>query len=785
MGRIYVRKTNRASYTQEAMQEALNAITSGQLSKRKASKQYGIPRPTLIKRLKNVEHQPTSLGRFRPVFDSAFDRELVDYALEMQRRCYGLSVVDLRRLAFQLAEKNNIPHPFSKTMQMAGKEWAFSFLRRHTELSLRSPEATSMSRMTGFNRVQVNKFYELLREEFEKEDYSAHQIFNVDESGITTVQKPGKIIAKRGLKQVGKAVSAEKGMTTTIVCAMSASGVHVPPMLLFRRKNMNDRLMKGCPPGAIGYPSPKGWMTNEIFIKYMEHFIKHVKPLPTQKILLLLDGHQSHKTIEIIDLARANNITMITLPPHTSHRLQPLDVTFFGPLKTFYNREIDHWMLRNPGKRVSDYDIVDIFRPAYLKATTPEKGIHGFEKTGIFPFNPDIFKEEDFAASLVTERPHEINNSPSKPTSVTRATTVSVDRQTPPASATTHPKAKRARNATSVDRQTPPASATTHPKAKRARSKASVNRQNSPQTTIITNLKARHKKALSGSFPRRPNFLPSRTVLHGETCCVTKSISIRKPIWYPHAEPEGLDDAPNTDKDPHTDAPDASNSIAPEELEDTDKDQHSVAPDASNSIAPGTELEDTDKDQHSVAPDASNSIAPEKPVDSTPTTSTSDNATNMSTFSEISRSSPKRYSVLNVSPYPHVAAADTSVQPMVLRRKRKAQVSCVLTSSPYKNELLAKVVTGPKANKAVVTTRKNNKRGRKGSGSDFDLSKKVGCKNFEVMPTYACIYCKKLCDDNNLQEDWVKCKQCQQWCHEACAPIERGKKAFICDFCYH
>src|SRR5688572_11151797 len=263
---------------------------------------------------------------------------------------------------------------------------------------------------------------------------------------------------------------------------------------------------------------------------------------------------------------------MITIPPHTSHRLQPLDVTFFGPLKTFYNREIDHWMLRNPGKRVSDYDIVYIFRPAYLKATTPEKGKHGFEKTGRFPFNPDIFKEEDFAASLVTERPHEINNSPSKPTSVTRATTVSVDRQTPPASATTHPKAKR------------------------ARSKVSVNRQNSPQTTIITNLKARHKKALPGSFPRRPNFLHSRTVLHGETCCVTKSISIRKPIWYPHAEPKGLDDAPNTDKDPHTDAPDASNSIAPEELEDTDKDQHSVAPDASNSVAP-EELEDTDKDQ--------------------------------------------------------------------------------------------------------------------------------------------------------------------------------------------
>ena len=57
-----------------------------------------------------------------------------------------------------------------------------------------------------------------------KHSFTAQQIFNVDESGITTVQKPTKIIAETGSKQVGKLVSAEKGMTTTIVCAMSPAG---------------------------------------------------------------------------------------------------------------------------------------------------------------------------------------------------------------------------------------------------------------------------------------------------------------------------------------------------------------------------------------------------------------------------------------------------------------------------------------------------------------------------------------------------------------------------------
>jgi len=81
------------------------------------------------------------------------------------------------------------PYPISKTMEMAGKEEAFSFLRHHTEF----PWQQVCPRTTGFNRVQANKFYELLREEFEKEDYSAHEIFNLDESGISTVQNLEKL----------------------------------------------------------------------------------------------------------------------------------------------------------------------------------------------------------------------------------------------------------------------------------------------------------------------------------------------------------------------------------------------------------------------------------------------------------------------------------------------------------------------------------------------------------------------------------------------------------------
>ena len=89
-------------------------------------------------------------------------------------------------------------------------------------------------------------------------------------------------------------MSAEKGGTTTVVCAMSASGVFVPPMFLFKRKKMNNRLLKSAPAGSVGLPSSSGWMDTELFVRYMKHFMSFTQPSETNPLLVILDGHQSH-----------------------------------------------------------------------------------------------------------------------------------------------------------------------------------------------------------------------------------------------------------------------------------------------------------------------------------------------------------------------------------------------------------------------------------------------------------------------------------------------------------
>jgi hypothetical protein len=61
-------------------------------------------------------------------------------------------------------------------------------------------------------------------------------------------------------------------------------------------------------------------------------------------------------------------------------------------------------MTRNPGKHVTDYDVAELFALAHEATAYIDKAKSGFEKTGIFPYNPDVFSEEDYLSSAVTER---------------------------------------------------------------------------------------------------------------------------------------------------------------------------------------------------------------------------------------------------------------------------------------------------------------------------------------------------------------------------------------------
>lgn len=104
---------------------------------------------------------------------------------------YGLTPKAARELTYEFAIKNNKKIPINwKKNKIASYEWLHGFMRRHSNISLRVPEATSLSCATSFNRHNVTQFFLKLRSLYERFNFEAMDICNVDETGITTVHKP-------------------------------------------------------------------------------------------------------------------------------------------------------------------------------------------------------------------------------------------------------------------------------------------------------------------------------------------------------------------------------------------------------------------------------------------------------------------------------------------------------------------------------------------------------------------------------------------------------------------
>nr|XP_039250275.1 uncharacterized protein LOC120327967 [Styela clava] len=233
---------------------------------------------------------------------------------------------------------------------MAGMDWWGEFRKRHNDLlTIRKPQSLSFQRAVHLNRPIVNKFFDLL-ESTMLENFvfgEPSRIYNVDGTSLSLVPGVKNIVGLKSSRYSSQITSVERGLSQTVVMAVNAVGDYVPPMGIYK------------------------------------------------------DGHGSHtRSIEVLDFAANNNIEIVSLPPHTSHYLQPLDKLHFEPLKDYYKETV-----RNSHEEQSGgwFDQIQ-FPNSFLWSVHENMAyILAFKSTGIYPLDKDQIPEHAYAPAETTD----------------------------------------------------------------------------------------------------------------------------------------------------------------------------------------------------------------------------------------------------------------------------------------------------------------------------------------------------------------------------------------------
>jgi hypothetical protein len=135
-----------------------------------------------------------------------------------------------------------------------------------------------------------------------------------------------------------------------LLATICADGTRLPPALIYKGKShdLMDTWVEDFLDSDSAYfcSSDTGWSCDTIGLQWLERvFDRHTcKKAGRSRRLLIVDGHSSHVNLKFLDYADRNRIIVLILPPHSTHRLQPLDVGLFSPLARAYTTELDTFM---------------------------------------------------------------------------------------------------------------------------------------------------------------------------------------------------------------------------------------------------------------------------------------------------------------------------------------------------------------------------------------------------------------------------------------------------------
>lgn len=376
---------------EEKIKNAVEAVRNG-MAKKAAAKSFGIARSTIQYRLSEKFKSP---GYGPPTILTSEEEDiLVRWIFECHRKGFPRRIDDIQSSVQELIRKDKRKTPFKN--EMPGKGWYKAFLRRHPEVTERTSEAVTAA-SSPISEKDIRKWFSFIDSYFNEEGYkevfnNPSRIFNGDETNFLLCPKNKKVLAPKGCKNIYEIDQGLAKTSLTVMFTFGADGSITPPMIIYPyKKNVPKDIADTVPEEwGIGH-SDNGWMKSEVFVDYILNIFNPylIKNNIIKPVVLFLDGHRTHLTLELSELCSKLKIIIVCLYPNATRILQPADVAAFKPLKTGWLKAMISWRRCHPNIQFTKANfaplLVDVIKN-YLK---PQTIINGFRATGIYPWNAD------------------------------------------------------------------------------------------------------------------------------------------------------------------------------------------------------------------------------------------------------------------------------------------------------------------------------------------------------------------------------------------------------------
>jgi len=302
----------RQKYSPDVLVQSAELVRS--ISLNQASKNYGIPKTTLQNTFHN-KYTKHKVGH-KTVLTESEEQRIAEWCVHMARIGYGRTRQVVLHTVKTILDEDKRPNPFHDNKP--GHAWLDGFFNRNPQLTVQTKIQLGKERaIINAEKIKMwfSNFKTYIENEVKDPDLLSDptRIYNADETCVNFSLKGSQVIGVKGAPVVYQFGNSDKTQIT-VMAACSAAAHYISPMLVFPGQRFTYNPLDGFGEAVLGR-SDNGWMDSMLFCSWLETaFIPAINEHKVKKpVLLLIDGHKTHVTMEASDLRLSNGIELYCL----------------------------------------------------------------------------------------------------------------------------------------------------------------------------------------------------------------------------------------------------------------------------------------------------------------------------------------------------------------------------------------------------------------------------------------------------------------------------------------